>query len=115
MPEKLTIEKTKLLENLFNIYRKEVNAIHAINAVWKQLKDKAKDKCAEDFDKALIARETILEELLEFKTDGIKVDQYDAELFAIDQLLLDMSTIAKLLYGMDVKVFLGVKALSSKK
>lgn len=106
---KLNVDKKIFLDKLLSIYTEEVEVIHAIGAVWKQLKDKAQDQCAEDFDKALIARETLLEEMIRLKNEEIKCDEYDFLLHSVDQALLKNHAIAKELYGMDVKSFLNIK------
>lgn len=113
---KLNVEKSKLLDSMLLIYKQEVSAMYGINVVWKLLKNNAKDKCSEDFDNALIARESYIEELLNLKTSGIKVEQYEVALSDIDKDLLEMSGIAKNIFGLDVKIFLGAqKVLSTKK
>lgn len=109
MSDKLSPGKVKLLEALLNVYQKEVEVIYAINAIWDKLKDEAKDKCVEDFDQAIIARETLLEEIADLKDAGISVHDYEFSLFNTDQYLIDQNTIVRDIYGLDVNSFLNVK------
>lgn len=109
----IDVDKTRLLDDLLSIYKNEITVIYAIASVWEQLKDDAKDKCAEDFDQALIARETILEELLEIKDAGINSDYYDISIFTIDQILLTQDDFVKDIYGLDVNSFLNIKPAKS--
>lgn len=106
----ISAEKDNLLHGLIKIYRQEVMAIYAIGVSWEQLKDDAKDQCAEDFDKAIIARETFIEEVLELKHNGAKVNSYETYVYDVDQLLLEYDDLVKELYGLDVKLFLNVKS-----
>lgn len=101
--------KVKLLEGLLSLYRKEVEVIYAVNATWDQLKDEARAKCVEDFDQAIIARETLLEEIAELKDAGAASGQFEFSLFAIDQHLLDQNVMVREIYGLDVHSFLNVK------
>lgn len=114
---KINIEQDKiiLLNNLIKIYQQEINAIYAIGVSWEQLSDEAKDKCAEDFDKAIISRETFLEELIELKSLNCECEHYEFLLFTVDQILLQNSILVKDLYGLDVKSFLNVKTPKSVK
>ena len=73
MSEKLSSSKIKLLEGLLSVYRKEVEVIYAVGVTWDQLKDEAKNQCVEDFDQAIIARETLLEEIADLKDEGIDI------------------------------------------
>lgn len=104
-------EKIKFLDELLNVYRAEINAIYAIAITWNQLKDTAKDVCANDFDQALIARETFLEELytLRDNTNKNKISYYEDLLKETDQLLLAQGSVVRELYGLDVKSFLSIK------
>lgn len=112
---KLTSEKANFLEELLVIYKQEVHVLYAVAAAWNKLQERAKDICAEDFDKSIIARETLLEELDALRSLGIKIETYENALFETDQILLKYSGIAKELYGMDVKVFLTSKVLPKSK
>jgi len=105
----INASKIKLLEALLNEYRKEINLIHAINVSWKQLNDEAKGVCVEDFDQAIVARETLLEELADLRDAGFVPDQYEFSLFTIDQHLLEQNKKVKQMYGLDVNSFLVVK------
>jgi hypothetical protein len=105
----LSPEKLKLLNGLLNFYKQEIEAIYAINVSWKQLKDAAKDKCAEDFDQALIARETLLDELADLRDGGIVPNEHELQLYYVDQELVKHEDIIKSLYGLDVRSFLNIK------
>jgi len=105
----ISTSKIKLLEALLNVYRKEVEIVYAVNVSWDQLKDEAKNICAEDFDKAINARECLLEELADLKDAGTEAGQYEFSLFTIDQHLLDQNSMVKEIYGLDVHSFLNVK------
>lgn len=105
----IAADKVKFLDELLLLYKKEIEAIYAIAVSWVQLKDEAKDRCAEDFDQAIIARETFLEEILLLKDAGFKVDSFEVKLYNIDQALLGNSKLVKEIYGMDVKAFLNIK------
>jgi len=101
--------KLKLLESLLSIYRKEVEVIYAVNITWDQLKDEAKNKCVEDFDQAIIAREALLEEIADLKDAGLSPRDFEFHLFNIDQHLLDQNSIVREIYGLDVYSFINVK------
>lgn len=107
--KKLTSERTKLLTGLLNVYASEVKAIYAVYSSWSKLKEDAKDKCAEDFDQALVARETLLEELLDAKDDELDVGQFEVALKEADKMLLGYHKVVKEIYGLDAKAFLNVK------
>jgi hypothetical protein len=107
--DEISAGKVKLIEALLDVYGKEVEAIFAVDAAWDQLKDEAKSKCVEDFDQAIIARETLLEELGELRDAGIKPEMYEFSLYSIDQHLLQQHVVVNELYGMDVNSFLNVK------
>jgi hypothetical protein len=111
MSKTIDSSKAKLLIDLLSIYQKEIEIIYAIGISWEQLKNEAKDKCAEDFDKALIARETLLEEVSELKDMGIKSDYYEYYLHSIDQILIEQSILVKEIYGLDIKSYLNVKQI----
>lgn len=105
----IAAEKAKMLKGLLDMYAQEVDAVYPIYISWEQLKEAAQDKCAEDFDQALIARETLLEELAELKDAGIKPEHYETELSNADSSLLYYAGWVKEIYGLDVKSFLNVK------
>ncbi len=105
----ISTDKIKLLDELVQIYKYEIDAIYAIGIVWTQLSDKAKNKCAEDFDQAIIARETLLEELAQIKEVGNKLEGFDVKLSNVDKTLLLYNKVVKEIYGLDVKAFLNVK------
>lgn len=109
MTKILSEDQNNLLDGLLKIYRQEIEAIYGIAIVWEQLKDDARNKCAEDFDQAIIARETFLEELIEFKDAGIKVDQFEIELYYIDLMLIEYNEVVREIYNLDVKTFLNIK------
>lgn len=116
--KKINLDKAKLLNELLDLYKNEIYAIYAVGATWKQLKEAAKNVCADDFDKALIARETALEELLELQENDFKIDYYQNYILSIDNELLRNDKIVKEIYGLDVKAFLNIenpKSLPSKK
>ncbi len=102
-------DKSKFLDDILCIYKNEIEAIYAIGITWSQLKDEAKDKCAEDFDQAIVAREAMLEEMLYLKDAGSKVDVFESKLNAVDQMLLSYHKVVKEIYGLDVKAFLNIK------
>lgn len=101
--------KTKLLDGLLSLYRKEVEVIYAVSISWDQLKEEARDKCVEDFDQAIIARETLLEEIADLKDAGIDAHDYEFSVFNIDQHLFDQNSIVREIYGLDVNSFLNMK------
>lgn len=105
----INANKIKLLDALLDMYKKEVEVIYAVNVSWDQLKDEARAQCAEDFDQAIIARETLLEELADLRDNGIAPEQYEFSLFNIDQHLLDQNALIMEIYGLDVHAFLNVK------
>ncbi len=109
MTKVLSEDQNNLLDGLLKIYRQEVEAIYGIAMVWGQLKEEARDKCAEDFDQAIIARETFLEEIAEFKDAGIKVDQFEIELYYSDLILVEYNDVVREIYNLDIKVFLNIK------
>lgn len=104
-------DKIKLLDALLEIYKREVSVIYAINASWEQLKEEAKVRCAEDFDQAIIARETLLEELADLRDSNIVPEAYEFALFSIDQNLLNQGSLVRDLYGLDVHAFFNVKSV----
>ena len=91
------------------MYTSEVKAVYAIYSSWSKLKEDAKDKCAEDFDQALVARETLLEELLDAKDEELDIAQFETDLKDSDKMLLGYHKIVKEIYGLDAKAFLNVK------
>lgn len=101
--------KLKLLEGLLNLYKKEVEVIYAVSITWDQLKDEAKNQCVEDFDQAIIARETLLEEIADLKDAGLSPQDFEFHLFNVDQDLLEQNSIVREIYGLDVNSFLNVK------
>ena len=103
------VNKVKLLDSLLGVYKKEIEVIYAIGAAWGQLKEEAKNKCIQDFDQAIEAREILLEELAELKDTGVKPDDYEYSLVSTDQMLLKQSSLVKSIYGLDVHSFLNVK------
>lgn len=109
----ITANKEKLLNSLLSIYTQETKAVYGIYITWDQLKDEAKDRCSEDFDQALIARETLLEEILELKDAGIRSEEFEIGLKNIDNILLKYSIWIKEIYGLDVKLFLNVKQVKA--
>lgn len=111
MSDKSTISpsKTKYIEALLSIYQKEIEVIYAIGKVWDQLKEEAKDQCADDFDEAIIARETLLEELADLRDAGIIPEYYEYCLHVVDQALLEQNLLVKHIYGLDVGAFLNLK------
>jgi hypothetical protein len=105
----ITPDKAKLLDGLLDMYAQEIEAVYAIFVSWNQLKDAAKDKCSDDFDQALIARETLLEELADLRDAGITPEYYEIELGKVDSILLSYNAFVKDIYGLDAKSFLNVK------
>lgn len=101
--------KLQLLEGLLSIYRKEVEVVYAVSITWEQLKDEAKNQCVEDFDQAIIARESLMEEIADLKDAGYSTRDFDFHLFTIDQHLLDQNSIVREIYGLDVNSFINVK------
>lgn len=110
MSEKtISDDKIKLLNSLLDLYKNEVEVIYAINISWDLLTDEAKSKCVEDFDQAIIARETLQEELAELRAEGIIPHKYEFTLFNVDQYLLELNSIVKDLYGLDARDYIHVK------
>lgn len=107
--KKPTADKAKLLTGLLNVYADEVKAIYAIYFAWNQLKTDAQDKCIEDFDQALVARESLFEELADLKDASVDTKEWDEAIKVADELLLEQAKIVKEVYGLDVKAFLNIK------
>jgi len=103
-----TAKKKKFLDELIYIYRVEVNALYGIDASWGQLKSAAQNICADDFDKALIARETLLEEINELKRNDEDPEIYEEQLKGLDDVLLNSATILKKLYAFDIYTYLNI-------
>lgn len=107
--KKINAEKKEFVEGLVRMYNVEVEATYAVWAAWKLLKDDAKNKCADDFDNALIARETILEEVAEMKNDGITTTALESSVSKIDQKLIELTPQVREIYGLDVKSLLNIR------
>src|SRR5271170_3935324 len=105
----INVDQIEMLEGLLRIYKSEVEAIHGIGITWTQLAEEAKDRCSEDFDEAITAREAYLEELLRLQDSDIKIDLFEKRLAYVDQLLFEHSKVLKEIYGLDVKAYLSIK------
>jgi len=108
---KINPDKIKLLDGFLKIYEQEIRVIHAIWLSWDLLSNEAKDICAEDFDKAIVAREAFLEEIALAKDSGAQMEHYEGQLKRADSILLQCELLAKDLYGLDVKKFLSIKEI----
>lgn len=106
---KVSTEKKKVLAALLKIYKDEIDAIYGIAITWNKLTDKAKDKCIEDFDQAIIARETFLDEIIMVKIKDDIIEDFEDNLSNIDKKLLKYNKVVKELYQFDSKTYLNAK------
>lgn len=98
---KMTDEKEIELKSLLSAYKTEVYALEGVKAVWRQLPNKSRDICAKDFDEAIVARETALEQINKYKSLELKTI-----LNEIDEMLSGRAKMASELYGFKVASYL---------